>query len=322
VEDVNKDSQTEGTETAESDIENYTVLSAVGSYKKDENEDDNDDDKVGRFKGEVTVSRIEDEKGNETNRVVIDMILCDNDDQELQYGDDLLNLDDYDDEGFVDENVLEKSHLTKDLSTSVKANVTVENNNNIQGKQTSKQPDTLLELIPSLEIERKDNVDSIGKADTDINENVVRGLDYAAFDTSIYRRNENTTIEREICKRWRTHGSADPDVNLTVASTKRNKCKKAGKKPEAGYLEGDHVVCTYLYEEEILSTFKRYGKTTGQSDLCYMTLDNLLNKLYNQKEILENMNKQSLIDIKQTLQWQLTGTKERHMEEMNALRYR
>ncbi|XP_053396987.1 uncharacterized protein LOC123551528 [Mercenaria mercenaria] len=328
TENVEACSQNEGTETGDSDIENLTVLSAVGSFKMSEKENKNDEnlteDKGGRFTAEVTVSRIEVDKINETNREVIDMDISDIDGQDLQYGEDLLNLDDYDDEGFVDANVLEKSHITKELNLTMKVKDATENNNNVtdKGQEIGEYKDSLFELVSGLRKEAGDKTKSVEKAKKDINENVVKGLDYATFDTSIYRKNENTAIEREICRRWGTNGSADPDLNLTVASTKRNRCNETGEEPESGFLEGDRVVCTYLYEEEIVSSFQHYGKTEGQSDLCYMTLENLLRKLHNQKNILENMNKQSLLNIKGELQWQLSGTKQRHREEMEALKYR
>lgn len=327
TEKVQDDNQSKDTDHTHSDLGNLTVVTAESALKKKETGKTKDKtaDRDGRFKAEVTVCRIEGEDGNETNREHLDMDICDCDEGEIQYGDDLLKLNDYDDEGFVDENILENSHLTKRVQPTVKnkddkndkgkegiSNDTSEG----KGKKTVENVRSVFNLVQSLQ-KQTENENKV-----DANKNLVRGLDYAAFDSSIYRKKDNTAIEREVCRHWGTDGSADPDLNLTVATTKRNKCRKMGQELEAGILEGDKVVCTNLYENEIMATFKQYGKTDGQSDLFYMSLENLLAKLYHQKEILNNRNKQTLINLRHEIILQLEQTKARHSMELTALKQR
>lgn len=327
TEEVQDDNKGEDTDHTYSDLGNLTVVEAGNVIKKKETGMPKDklNDRDGRFKAEVTVCRIDGEDGNETNRENVDMDICDCDEGEIQYGDDLLKLNDYDDEGFVDENILENSHLTKRMKLTVKnkedKNEKVKDDSSSDRsegkvKKTVENVNSLFNLVQSLQ-KQTENDNKV-----DGNKNVIRGLDYAAFDTSIYRKKDNTAIEREVCRRWGTDGSADPDLNLTVATTKRNKCREMGHEPEAGYLEGDKVVCTYLYEDEIMETFEQYGKTDGQSDLFYMSLGNLISKLYHQKEILENRNKQTLINLRHEIILKLEQTKARHSVELTALKQR
>lgn len=334
ITDNDREVQSEGVE--ELDSTPMTVSSCSSNVNNSLSVHSFNESRGGRFKAEVTVSRVEVEEENVTITKVVDMDLSEVTEDKLLYSRDILNLNDYEDEGFIDEKDL--AHITKDINETYqgeKNNVTIvevvvtfkdhttAKESDDAGQAGTNQIDSLF-VVQGLKKQKEERTDTklTRTEENNINENVVKGLDFAAFDTSIYRKRENTAIERDICRRWGTHGSTDPDLNLTVSTTKRGKLAMAGEIPSAGFLEGDRVVCTNLYEEEIISKFSNNGKTDGQSDLCFMKLENLLAKLHYQKNVLENMKKQSISNLRNKLECETNGMERRHCDEMNALKYR
>lgn len=308
-------------------ITDRQVDSADNRYNDERvmNLNDSSKKKSGRFQAEVTLIRIED--GQDSQRIQDEEDVFEND------GADVLNLDDYDDEeGYIDAKDLEKSHLRKDINLNLQAEEKTEivkpqteTVSLLKAENDENKVDVVMPMKPSsLDKQTSENSTCINKAtgEHQKKEGDRNFLKFAPYDDKVYRKEVECEFEYKVCQIWGTSHPPNPDVNLTVATTYRNQCNVTDLKTHVGFLEGEKVVCTHLYEDEILSKFENYGQTDGQSKLCCMSVETVLEKLYHQTNIIEDMHKTNLMMIQQDTQWKLNQMHSRFLQEENDLKER
>ncbi|KAL4233532.1 hypothetical protein ACF0H5_008213 [Mactra antiquata] len=151
---------------------------------------------------------------------------------------------------------------------------------------------------------------------------VSKDFDINLYDSDQFRQSVSSYAEVESCRRWGTtyKGAPVADVNLTVATTYHNNRLFAGESPKVGFLEGDRIVGTYLYEDDI--SCKLNELSCPISDDRYMAKNFIMNRLRSQKLLLLGLRNKTLEQLKLEIESEKMAMKENHVMEYDNLKQR